>query len=581
MTPAVAALAAVVGFSAVVGAVPAGPVLEPTRHVVGVLEEVDFIHRTGRFRNVQRDGLTDFVLLPFAAISVRNAEADLRDLPLGSAYHFTLQRDADGRFTRVVSLRDRFTVDARQGMTYRVDAVNPVAGTLQVSPQGGRDVPGGTVPKGLRATKQTHIRKGDKAIILADITVGDDVLVNLDGGEPVACTDIWVGPEARKRATDEQRRQYAAFVKARGLAGRVDRTAGKAITLSLFGDPNSFTTTWAKDFVVGRAVNVVVANEELRTWNPPVDHERAQVVEVSAGPAVEPGFSGVRLTVTVNHMLEGFRKGRVVRVFGTGWRLVDQPFGEQLFHYGARSFPPDLAENPAKEYPDQYPFRTDYGNARLPWYRLTPGVAPPPGSEHRVFGTLLAVGADHRSGRFRPEDTRDEREFTLIPGTKVRSLNGDADLADVPLGTRCQFHLYQDDTGAFRRVSFVTDEVSDLIHNGAAWRVESLNLADGTLIAARQPPGVKNDQGDPEQPPDIGRALLRVGPDTRVWKGDKPVALAALAVGDLLLVNRTGDRPSHLSRCMDIWIGADTHKLFTNPRPKKPAPPKPPDTGTQ
>ena len=282
--------------------------------------------------------------------------------------------------------------------------------------------------------------------------------------------------------------------------------------------------------------------------------------------------------VTVNFMLEGFRRGRYVRVFPDAWPLQDQPFGEQLFHYGARSFPPELAECPAKEYPEQYPFRTDHGNAHLPWYRLKPGVTPPPDSEHRAFGELLAVGADRRSGRFRLDDSADEVEFSLLPKATVRSLNADADLADIPVGTRYRFHLYRDDAGAFRRVSFVTDEVSDLVHNGAVWRIESVNRGDGTLTAARQPPGVQNDQGDPEQPPDIGRALLRTGPDTRFWKGDKRIALADLAAGDLLLVNRTGDRPGRPSRCTDVWVGAEAHKQLPNIRRKKPAPPLPKGT---
>ncbi|OWK45449.1 hypothetical protein [Fimbriiglobus ruber] len=504
MTPVVAALAAVVGFG---GAISSAPAPEPTRQVRGVLEEVDFIHRTGRFRDASTGSVRDFILLPSAAVYVWNAEADLRDLTPGTACEFTLQRDPDGRFTRVVTLRDRFTVDARHGDTHW----------------------------------DTH----------------------------------WlVGPTVRKRAAEEQRRAYTAFVKARGLAGRVERTSGRTLTVALFGDPDTFASIWSKEFVPDRDVHVAVANEELRTWNPPVDNERARMNAVEVRPAVEPGFSGVRLTVTVNFMLEGFRKGRVVRVFGPGWRVQDQPFGEQLFHYGARHFPPDLAENPAKEYPDQYPFRTDYSNAHLPWYRIKAGVTPPPDSEHRIYGELLSVGADHRSGRFRLEDSRDEVEFALIPGGTVRALNAEADLGDIPVGTRCRFHLYQDDTGAFRRASFVTDEVSDLVKTGAVWRIESLNLAAGHLIAPRQPPGVKNDQGDPEQPPDVGRALLRVDANTRVWKGDKPVKLTNLAVGDLLLVNRTGERAGQPSRCADVWVGAETHKQFTDPQRRKAAAPK-------
>ena len=98
-----------------------------------------------------------------------------------------------------------------------------------------------------------------------------------------------------------------------------------------------------------------------------MDNEWGKIVEFHKDPADLRG--GVRLVVTVNHMLEGFRRGRYVRVFPDAWPLRDQPFGEQLFHYGARSFPTELAECSAKEYPEQYPFRTDHGNAHLPWYR--------------------------------------------------------------------------------------------------------------------------------------------------------------------------------------------------------------------
>lgn len=490
MKPSATVLAALVFAGAALGAAPFPAA--PTRQVVGVLEEVDFIHRTGRFRTRPCGECVDFVLAPDASVEYLNAGADLRDLPLGSAYEFTLHRNAVGRFTRAVAVRDRSKADIQ--------------------------------------------------------------------------------------ATARQRQRYAAFVKARGLPARVVKTDGKTLTLSVFGgEPATSEQTWPGDSSrPGRVVRVAVANDELRTWNPPVDHESGKIVAFHKDPPERRG--GVRLVVAVNFMLEGFRRGRYVRVFPDAWPLLDQPFGEQLFHYGARSFPPELAESPAKEYPEQYPFRTDYGNAHLPWYRLKAGVAPPPDSEHRAFGELLAVGADRRSGRFRLDNSAEEVEFHLIPGATVRSLNAAADLADIPVGTRYRFHLYQDDSGAFRQVNLVTDEVSDLVHNGVAWRIESVNRGDGTLTAARQPPGVKNDQGDPEQPPDIGRALLRTGPATRFWKGDKRIALADLAAGDRLLVDRTGDRPGRPSRCTDVWVGAEAHKKLPNIRRKKSAPP--PTKGT-
>ncbi len=75
-------------------------------------------------------------------------------------------------------------------------------------------------------------------------------------------------------------------------------------------------------------------------------------------------------------MLEGFRRGRVVRVFGPGWPIKDQFYGESLMGYGyARLQTAEIVELTPKEYPAQFPFRTDYGNEHLPWYQLQPGQA--------------------------------------------------------------------------------------------------------------------------------------------------------------------------------------------------------------
>ena len=91
---------------------------------------------------------------------------------------------------------------------------------------------------------------------------------------------------------------------------------------------------------------------------------------------------------------------------------------------------------------------------------------------------------------------------------------------------------------------------------------------EGRLIVAKQLPEVKNYNGDLKQPPDVGGILLVVSPETRVWKGEQRVELADLAVGDLLLVNLSGERRNEPSRCTDIWIGVDTHKAVTEAQAK-------------
>jgi hypothetical protein len=540
----------------------------------GELVAADFIHRTGRFRSADTGEINDFSLPPYGMVRYLGTDADLRNVPVGTSCQFFLHPDSQGCFTRLAVLADQFTPDAISGITYRLDELKPDEGLLLTTRHAAADLS----KEKLVVTNKTRVWKAGKPARLADIAVGDELLVNLTGvtkTDPGRCTDVWAGRDSHKLATEKCQQAHAAFLKARGLAGWVDRTEGRTLTITLFGgDKAAFERAWAKDFAVDRGVHVVVANDELRTWNPPVDQERGKIIEVIRDPVNDYGRSGMRLRVTVNFMLEGFRKGRVVRVFAGGWKLLDQPFGEQLFHYGARHFPTELAELPPQEFPGQFPFRTDHGNDHLPWYQLKPGVAPPPYSGHLVFGELVAADPARGTGKFRIDRTSELVDVTLIPEGKVRYLNVETDLSTLPAGTRCRLSLYQDEGKAFTKAGFITDEATDLLANGAVLRVEALNRDPGKVDVARQPPAVKNDQGDPEQPPDIGRAELRISDETRFWKGERQVTAKVLAVGDLLLVNVTGERPGHPSRCTDVWIGTDTHKLIVEQFSRKATGPK-------
>ena len=186
---------------------------------------------------------------------------------------------------------------------------------------------------------------------------------------------MWIGTETHTRTTEEQRKKFMEFTKRRGLPGWVDKSEGNRITVTLFsGDPKNFAKMWMNDFAVGTDGAICVANDELRTWNPVVDKERMTLVSVQKLPLDSYGCSGVRLVVEVKYMLEGFRKGRCVRVFGNGWSPKEIFYGESLMGYGyARLQTEELKENVAKDYPAQFPFRTDYGNEGLPWFYLKAG----------------------------------------------------------------------------------------------------------------------------------------------------------------------------------------------------------------
>jgi len=380
---------------------------------------------------------------------------------------------------------------------------------------------------------------------------------------------------------ESQRQKFIDFSKARGLPGWIEKTEGKQMIVTLFsGAPKTFQKTWMDDFAVGKEVKVCVSNDELRTWNVNVDGKRATVREVQSAPIDGFGSSGVRIVLDVSDMLEGFRKGRVVRLYGQSWPMKDF-FTESLMGYGFAGMKNrELVENVAKEYPEQFPFRTDYSNAHLPWYQLKDDVKPPPFSEHLVRGELIKVDAATRTGQFRTERAGEMVDFTLSTdlaviqvstskredfgparfkdlSTSVRYLDAEAKLEDLPLGKRYRFHLYQDANGAFTRCAFISDDYSHLALNFITLRIDALDLESGKLHVAHQLPDVNDYNRDMQRAPDIARSELRISKTTRVWKDKQPLNLTDLKLGDSLRYNATSEQLGKPLVCTDLWLITD------------------------
>jgi hypothetical protein len=543
------------------------PPLHSEHRVGGELVEADFIHRAGQFRRSDTGELVDFTLPAFGSVSYLNAEADLRDVPLGTYMVFFLYQDEKGAFTKAASIQDEYTMLASQGFTYRLNEAKLAEGKIFVTTAGPDRIQ-------LAVNDKTRVWKGDKQVKLTDLAVGDDLLVNLTANTATSrgrCTDIWVGAENHKLATERQRKKHTAFLKERGLPAWIDRVEGRKLTVTLLsGHKTDLQALFKEDHIVPaqwavehRRVEAVVANEELRSYNPPVDRQGSRVLEFQTVPAECHGCGGVRWVIEPELLLEGFRKGRIIRLFvHPGWPIKDMPFGEGLYDEGF------VAEKIERN-PNYYAYRTDFLNKHLAWYVIKPGEFPPHYSEHRVVGELVHIDALHRSGRFRMDRTEEVVDFTLLPFASVMYLNAEAELLDVPLGMRCRFSLYQDAKGAFTRAAVVTDEFTDLASNKRTYRLDAAKLDEGKLLVAWQIPPVENEKAELVKPPDLGRCELLVDEKTRVWKGDKQVKLSDLAVGDELLGNLTGRTATSQGRCTDIYLGVQTHKLAAERQRKK------------
>jgi len=555
------------------------------RRISGELISVDFIHRTGRFRRSKTGELIDFTMPPYGSVIYLNAEVDLRDVPLGTYFLFFLNQDAHGNFTRLATMEDQYTMDANHGFSYKLDEVDLAEGNLKLTKQNLAKNQPDAGHQELLISSGTRVWKGEQPIKLTDLAPGDELLFTLNGKDAQGrgrCADLFVGAETHKLTTQRERERHIAFIKPRGLPGWIDRVEGKKLTVTLFsGDPQTFKESYLDAFIVRKDVFAAVANDELRTYDPGPDESRCQLMEVRKGPEGCYGSSGVTLVLEAKLLLEGHRPGRILRVSPSDMRYM--PFGEGLFNEVHSA---EANELPPKEYPSQFAFRTDYGNENLPWYQLKTGEIPPRWSEHCVFGELVKVSPDNRSGQFRADRTSELVDFTLTPEgaliyrnankpmdngperwksepASVQHLDAPANLEDLPIGMRCCFHLYQDEKGAFTKAALVEDEFSRLALNKLTYRIDALKLSEGKLEVARQIAPKLSYSGDLTQPPDIGRMELAVDDRTRVWKGSQQAKLSDLAVGDVILINLTGETTVKPFVCTDIWAGPEAQLLAT------------------
>jgi len=313
--------------------------------VSGELIALDHVNRSGLLRpdrdDTQRRGDWDiarpFVLLPYGALRYHDAPAELRDIPLGTHLHGQFYADdkADTKtpatFTRALRLEDDFSFHARQGRVWRVDTVQPEAGTLTLTGVD-RDARADPKPITFRVGPVTRVWKGRGFGTLADLAAGQTVQVNLTVCTlkgPGRITDIWLDAESRAAASERQREVHRLYQREHGLAGWVVavENAQGIVEVTLF---DGFDPTLAESFNTQDPAAAAVAEDSLRTWDQINDVKRGPILGVDHGPTA-PGNSGIRIRFKPSVLLEGYRPGRVVRLFAGTWKVDDLPREERMY----------------------------------------------------------------------------------------------------------------------------------------------------------------------------------------------------------------------------------------------------------
>ena len=90
--------------------------------------------------------------------------------------------------------------------------------------------------------------------------------------------------------------------------------------------------------------------------------------------------------------------------------------------------------------------------------------------------------------------------------------------------------------------------------NSFNYQIRDLDLARGRVEVDWQGVPVANYQKDMETPPPYGHSVLRLVPETRVWKNKTAASPTSLKIGDSIKINVTSEFPGQPSHCTDVWI---------------------------
>ena len=348
------------------------PPLAKAKLLRGELVFVDHVNRRGSLR-LHIDGhfhegrLHHFAMLPYGIIRYRGAPASLQDIPLGTELYgrFYLPPDPETSAVPVASgkdvtqpaenhailLEDGASLCLREGKAWKLRklTIKGTEGELVASLARGPQGDGLDGEHTLTVDGSTRIWRGRELLSLADLVA--------DGSWPAAgskpflempaqlalgwhprylyqqfhVTDLWLDETAMAAATARQRGRHRRHMRLRWLPAVVeavehDNFGPASVTLILFGGMDEALYA---DFKPGGGAQIAAAEETLRTWWPNHDGMDGRITAVDQ-PTTEPplGSSGIRVTVRVPLVLEGFRPGRTVRIRSHSWPKVKPPYEE-------------------------------------------------------------------------------------------------------------------------------------------------------------------------------------------------------------------------------------------------------------
>lgn len=368
------------------------PPLAKSHTYRGELVFVDHPNRRGSLR-LQGSGMFfrndphPFAMLPYGIVRYHGAPADLRDVPLGTVMHAHAflppdpttssvpvlpvnNKSQDANHNRgagiapaenhVLLLEDEPSFCMRNGLVWKLKEIELQnnAGMIKATREQ-REGSSGEKPstESLTFDAATRIWRGRELLLVEDLvseggwpgqgkkSLEDQAVLLGITWKPTPdgvftrfhVSDIWLDDDSMQRAAKSQTEVHKAFIRSRWMPAWIDSVEygkfGRAtVTATLFGGMDA---SLYADFRKGdNAMMNAVENTLKHThgaYGPSHMASRGTILDVTQLPGQAPtGSSGIQVRFETDLVIEGIRRGRVVRMRPGNWPHVQVPREEYL-----------------------------------------------------------------------------------------------------------------------------------------------------------------------------------------------------------------------------------------------------------
>ena len=164
---------------------------------------------------------------------------------------------------------------------------------------------------------------------------------------------------------------------------------------------------------------------------------------------------------------------------------------------------------------------------------ITPGqVIIPFEKMRRIWGELISLDLNTRTGKFRNESNDEVMSFTVMPYAELLHHATLGDLQDFKVGERAIFRMHVNEKEQWVWLTYIQDEMNMMNGHKEYFHVDQIDAAAGKLTCT----WANADQSFVREK----NVVIETGKDTRLWKAGQPAKFSDIKTGDKLRTKTHG-----------------------------------------